>query len=321
MLQKFLLLCFFASVVSAEGYLGTEEKTYFDEHVLDQVLYDFYMNTKGPTNWPPPYRTRWGTMHSCAWDGRENVNPAPFGTRCVNGGWNTLATCGGLMYFDHLSGMAEGPMPEMLKAAKKLSRICLHGNKLNGNIWNTSFHVFMHTLDISSNRFTGSLGDDFMQRNTHSETINVGKNQFSGTLPRSLSYLTNTVALLMNDNQFEGTIPNLGALTKLSHLRLNNNRLSGTIGDWMSTMSRLAWVELDDNPDLSGPFPPLPPSVSRFTASGTKLSGMLPASYGTLPKLRHFLCKGCDVQCPTPDFFAHLQVSTHCRPAGSRLWE
>eukprot|EP00760_Papus_ankaliazontas_P036148 PhM_4_TR8223/c0_g1_i1/m.5855 len=318
-----ILLLLAVSPLLTLAWEGCDSVAYFDQKITDEALWDFYQQTKGPTQWPPLWRTRWKPT-PCAWDGAENHNPAPFGTRCVNGGWHPIAPRGdgGLMYLEHFSGMAEGPVPESFKVFQMVTVIDLHGNKLYGPIWNTSYHNFLHRFDLSNNQFSGTLGNDFMIRcKIHTETVNFANNKFSGTLPRSMPQLVGMIALLLQNNQFEGAIPPMPDLVRMSHLNLANNKFSGTLGDWVGKLKRLSWLELDNNAELEGPLPPtMPERLSYFSAKGTKLSGMIPTSYGNLSRLVHFDCTGCNLECPSPDLLAHVPFSSHCKPAKSYAW-
>lgn len=306
---------------TALAWLGCDYGMFFEPQRIDKALQDFYVNTKGPTNWPPQFRGRWDAKDPCAWDGNERAHPAPAGTRCLNGGWHPLPpkADGGLLFLEHFSGMAEGPVPPEFDAFQMTDFIGLAGNKLSGPLWNTSFHCFLHRLDISDNQFSGTLHPDFMQRNNkHAELFNFGGNRFEGAIPEGINELKELVVLLFNDNQFSGRVPDLSKLSKLRHLDLSRNKLSGTVGLWLKELKNLARVELDGN-DFEGDLPELPPSVSHFSASFTKFTGKIPASYSQLPFLRYFNCTGCKIECPTPDFLNHVYVSSHCRQP--RKWD
>jgi hypothetical protein len=319
-------LCLAACVAGDKTIFGCGEPHY-DSKDIDVALLRFYKETKGATQWPDKYKLFWGReTGSCAWDGDTRKTPSPFGTRCINGGapWNKLPPTGtgGLQYLEHLSGMAEGPIPPEFKTFFMIDFITLHGNKLTGPIWDTAYHCFLHRLDLSSNQLSGPLGDTFMKGSTqHSELINLGNNKFNGPVPASIATLKPLAALLLNDNEFSGDIPDLSPALNIRHLDLSNNKLSGKLGDWVGAMDNLAQLDVGGN-DLTGELPAtVPKKLSRFTGSGNKFSGTIPKAYGAAPYLRHFNCSGCkDLVCPTPDLLAHLPFSTHCKPADSRAW-
>ena len=325
MTSKIAVVAFVAALLAAtaNAFLGCEKPAPWPSQMQEDALQKFYKNTGGKDKkWPEAYRSGWENPNGiCAFDGNPKLHsPNPYGTRCLYGGFHPEPPKGdgGVMYLNHISGMAEGTLPEEFKAFWMITIISLHGNKLSGSIWDTSQHCFLFWLDLSSNQFSGSLPDNFMAGGgLHFATLNLGKNKFSGSLPASLNKLEGLIALQLNDNEFSGSIPDLSHMKTTRHLRLSNNKLSGTLGGWFKELQNLAWVEIENN-QLEGPLPPLPSTVSRFTASGNKFSGKIPESYAT-GVLRHFECTGCNLECPSEDFLAHLPYSTHCHK-NARKW-
>ncbi|ORC92011.1 Leucine-rich repeat transmembrane protein kinase [Trypanosoma theileri] len=292
--------------------MGCNYDLFFDTAVTSLALRRFYNNTGGP-RWPAQFRRGWEAEEPCAWDGNERAHPPPYGVRCVNGGWHTLPprADGGLLSMEHYSGEAEGEIPREFKAFQMTSAIGLSYNRLNGTMWDTSYHCFLQHLDVAHNRISGTLPDDFMVRNIHAEIINMAFNQLSGTLPRSLTRLTSLVVLLLDHNNFTGEIPDFSYLQHLHHLSLGYNNFTGRIGTWLRNMSTLGWLELEHN-KLQGPLPPLPRSVTRVNFAGNNFTGAVPESYGKHGYLRYFNCTGCTLTCPQKDMLAHLRYSSHC---------
>lgn len=316
-------LCSFSMVVRSADTFGCTTELVYPTTMQEQALQKFYISTKGPTQWPEAYRGNWESKFPCAWDGNERAHPAPVGSRCVVNGWYPLPPrgIGGLQYLIHLSGMAEGPVPEEFKSLQVIQAIVLTGNKISGSIWDTSTHCFLFNLDLSHNQMSGSLPTNFMAHNINGENINLAYNNFEGTIPgETLSNLQYLTALVLNDNKFSGVVPDLSKAVELRELNLGNNQLSGSLGSWIKDMPNLAWLDVSNN-NLEGSLPPaLPPKLSRFSASGNKFSGAIPEAYAQQAFLRHFNCTGCSLQCSKPDLLAHLPFSTHCKPPTSRKW-
>jgi len=304
------------STTAAYAFLGCEEPPVWDPKMIETALKKFYNNTKGD-QWPPAWKSpRWTSDMPCAWDGNERAHPAPPGTRCLNGGWHKFppAADGGLLFIEHFSRMAEGPIPEEFKALQMTDYIGLSYNKLSGGMWDTSNHCFMHRIDLSHNSMSGTLSQDafFAKSSVHLELMNLGFNQFSGNIPPCINKLETLSALLLNDNQFSGPLPDLSKLALLRHLNVANNQLSGAVGAWVGQLATLAILQLNGN-KFTGPLPPtLPQALQRFHGGGNAFSGLVPMSYGDLPYLRYFECTGCQLTCPKPDLLAHLAYSTHC---------
>lgn len=314
-----LLLLTFIFVAKAD--FGCDTGLFFEPRMNDIALGKFYNQTKGPTDWPKQFIRRWDAPDPCAWDGNEGLHQAPWGCRCVvNGAWHKAPPHGdgGMMFIDVAHGYAEGPVPEEFKAFQIADYIGLSGNKLNGPLWNTSFHCFLHRLDVSKNRFSGTLHPDFMMRATlHAEIINLGYNEFEGPLPTVINTFQALSALLVNNNKFSGEIPDYSQATNLRHLDLSNNQFTGNF-KWLRVMPNLAWIVLDNN-KFSGELPELGPVVSHFSASGAGFTGKIPVSYGNLGYLHVFNCTGCNLECPTPDLLQHVYFSTHCKTNANPL--
>ena len=76
--------------------------------------------------------------------------------------------------------------------------------------------------------------------------LDLPTNNLSGTLPSSLSALTNLTQLFLINNQLSGSIPSsLSALTNLQNLILSNNQLSGSIPSSLDTAYQLELAVLD----------------------------------------------------------------------------
>ena len=108
-------------------------------------------------------------------------------------------------------------------------------------------------------------------------TLNLGSNNnLNGTMPASLGNLTRLRHLSLNQNQLSGTIPDLGSLTSLRHLYLYDNQLSGTIPN-LDSLTSLRQLYLNQN-QLSGTIPDLG-SLTRLThlsLYNNQLSGTIP---------------------------------------------
>ena len=77
----------------------------------------------------------------------------------------------------------------------------------------------------------------------------------SGEIPPELGSLSNLPELYLEDNNLSGEIPaELGSLSNLTDLYLSNNELSGEIPPELGNLSNLTFLYLSDN-DLSGCVP------------------------------------------------------------------
>ena len=327
LLSSFIILSFIAltiifsltSNVVVNAWLHCDSPPKWDPHMIDTALKKFYEQTDGP-NWPKAYRANWVNPKGlCALDGDVQRHPYPVGVQCVIGGWHYVPpkADGGLQHMELFHGKISGPIPDEFKSFQMADWLGFWNNSITGNLWDTSNHCFLHRLDLSHNKMSGVLNPTtfFTGSSKHLELLNFGYNQFSGNIPDTINNLLTISGIVFRNNQFSGTIPDMSKLTKLRHLDLSNNKLSGTIGKWLKQLSTLSVLNLDNNVGLSGPLPELPDSITRFQASGNNgFTGPIPESYGALPRLRHFNCTGCTkITCPRSDLFNHLAWSSHCK--------
>ena len=103
----------------------------------------------------------------------------------------------------------------------------------------------------------------------------LNDNQLSGVIP-DLSGLTRLQRLSLDENQLSGEIPELSGLTSLQILSLSDNQLSGEIPD-LSGLTSLEWLFLGGN-QLSGKIPDLSglTSLTRLELYLNQLSGEIP---------------------------------------------
>ena len=120
-------------------------------------------------------------------------------------------------------------------------------------------------------------------------SINLGNRDISGTLAPELGDLSNLRNLFLNDNNLSGSIPeSLGNLPNFTGLiTFSRNNLSGSIPSSLGNLSNLQELWLGDN-NLSGSIPSSLGNLSKLTMlrlNDNNLSGQIPESLGNLSKL------------------------------------
>ena len=112
--------------------------------------------------------------------------------------------------------------------------------------------------------------------------------KLSGSIPPELGRLTSLEWLGLDDNELSGSIPpELGRLTNLTGLDLRDNDLSGSIPPELGRLTSLLRLDLRDN-DLSGSIPPelgRLTSLLRLDLRDNDLSGSIPPELGQLTSL------------------------------------
>ena len=109
-----------------------------------------------------------------------------------------------------------------------------------------------------------------------------------GPIPPELGSLTNLTGLFLQENSLFGPIPpELGSLVNLTSLNLGGNRLTGPIPSDIGKLSKLTLLRLYGNL-LSGPIPPQLghlTNLQRLSLDTNTLSGSIPPELGSLANL------------------------------------
>ena len=128
-------------------------------------------------------------------------------------------------------------------------------------------------------------------------------NQLSGTIPSELGSLTNLRRLYLEDSQLSGPIPpELGSLASLEHLALWGNQLTGEIPADLGSLANLQILALWGN-RLTGEIPAELGSLTNLESldlAYNELSGAIPAELGSLANLRTLLLHRNQLTGPIP---------------------
>ncbi|KAG4978415.1 hypothetical protein JHK84_038104 [Glycine max] len=96
--------------------------------------------------------------------------------------------------------------------------------------------------------------------------IVLNNNHIGGNIPSSLPVTLQH--FFLSDNQFTGSIPaSLSTLTELTDIDLSNNNLSGELPPSMENLSALTSVNVENN-QFAGPIPPKLLSIPSFRKDG-----------------------------------------------------
>ncbi|GJP82987.1 hypothetical protein CLOP_g13199, partial [Closterium sp. NIES-67] len=91
--------------------------------------------------------------------------------------------------------------------------------------------------DLSSNSITGSIPSSITSL-TQLVFLNIGGNLLDGSIPDSLDSMVVLMNLNMSGNHLKGSIPTtLGSMGSLKFLYMNDNQLTGSIPGFINPMN------------------------------------------------------------------------------------
>ncbi|GKV30605.1 hypothetical protein SLEP1_g39399 [Rubroshorea leprosula] len=131
--------------------------------------------------------------------------------------------------------------------------INLSGNHLEGPL--PSFPANTTHINLSKNRFNGSISSLCDITGMSIEFLDLSSNQLSGKLPNCMMYWSSLQILNLANNHFFGKIPTfVGSLSLIETFDLQNNNLFGKIPSSLRNCSKLQFLGLSNN-RLSGIIP------------------------------------------------------------------
>jgi hypothetical protein len=177
------------------------------------------------------------------------------------------------------SSFTSGTLPTELGYLTKMTLFHIRENHFSGSLpaqlgqWTA-----LEQLDISSNRFTGTIPPSVFASAVGATSIDVSKNRLTGSLPIEVGKLEKCQRFNIENNMISGDIPTeigalsrlqsfhggsnalsslpseIGRLTYLDTLALQQNNISGAIPSELSRIPRLFILDLSFNL-LSGTIP------------------------------------------------------------------
>ncbi|XP_021731642.1 probable LRR receptor-like serine/threonine-protein kinase At3g47570 [Chenopodium quinoa] len=249
-----------------------------------------------------------------------------------------------LYLIDLESNNLSGSIPESLGKLNKLTYLALGENMLSGIVPSSIFNL---TLLVSfglgfNNNLEGSLPSDLGIKLPNLQWFSISSNNFTGSIPTSISNSSGLTVLQLDDNNLTGQVPSLHKLANLSILFLSNNSLghgqagdlnfayslanatdlqvlgigdnilSGNFPKIFCNFSMLSSLEIDDN-YIDGQIPACIENLeylTGFAASGNQLSGIIPQGIGKLRNLDRLMLDANQFSGKIPSSIGNLTKMT-----------
>ncbi|KAH1104083.1 hypothetical protein GLYMA_13G300000v4 [Glycine max] len=149
----------------------------------------------------------------------------------------------------------------------------------------SAWHEQVHLLIVlNNNHIGGNIPSSLPVTLQH---FFLSDNQFTGSIPASLSTLTELTDMSLNGNLLTGEIPDaFQSLTQLINLDLSNNNLSGELPPSMENLSALTSVHLQNN-NLSGTLDVLQGlPLQDLNVENNQFAGPIPPKLLSIPSFR-----------------------------------
>ncbi|URE07483.1 LRR receptor-like serine threonine-protein kinase [Musa troglodytarum] len=211
----------------------------------------------------------------------------------------TIGNLSSLVELDLSGNYFVGEIPAILVKHPRLILLQLDDNQLHGSIPPSLGKCPLETLNLASNKLTGTTPKEIFYMPSLTKLFNISYNSLTGSLPFEIGNLKNTPTidvsnnrlsgeipstiaecqvlqyLYMQGNLFRGPIPSFGQLKGLRVLDVSSNSLSGHIPDFLRSFN-MTYLNLSFN-DLDGEVPKdgIFGNASAFSVVGnSKLCGV-----------------------------------------------
>jgi Leucine-rich repeat (LRR) protein len=159
-----------------------------------------------------------------------------------------------IVFFDVSLNLLEGNLPIFSSKNSRLDEFRCSNNKFYGKIPEMNFLTDLRTLDLSWNRFNGTMPGNSNKDLIDLKYLRINNNEFSGTIAANNSNHRGLLELNCANNSFT-SLSGLGEeIFDLEALDLSSNHLSGTIAEGYGEFSKLTALNLASNL-LSGTIP------------------------------------------------------------------
>ncbi|CAL5400672.1 unnamed protein product [Camellia sinensis] len=201
--------------------------------------------------------------------------------------WNLSSS---LYFLDLSHNQIHGEIPYLL-APPEGQNIYLNSNHFNGLLPHISSDLY--DLDLSNNSFFGDISHFLCDKKDKQQNLvflDLGENLLSGEILDCWMSWQSLKIIEMGNNNLTGNIPrSMGLLGGLQSLHLHNNHLSGEISSSLQNCMSLVLVDLGEN-EFHGSIPTWMaerlPYLIVLTLRSNKLDGIIPPELCRLSHLQ-----------------------------------
>uniref|UniRef100_A0A8R7UWJ2 Leucine-rich repeat-containing N-terminal plant-type domain-containing protein n=1 Tax=Triticum urartu TaxID=4572 RepID=A0A8R7UWJ2_TRIUA len=122
-----------------------------------------------------------------------------------------------------------------LKGLRGLRSVSFMDNQFTGPMPDVNELPGLRAIFLSGNKFSGEIPADAFDGMSSLKKVALSKNNFSGPIPASLAGVPKLMDLLLDDNKFQGKIPDLPQ-KELKVVNVANNELEGEIPASLKSM-------------------------------------------------------------------------------------
>lgn len=132
----------------------------------------------------------------------------------------------------------------------------------------------------------------------------------TGNIPPEIGDLTELEVLQLNNNNITGELPSeLFSLRNLKDLNLQVNKIEGEIPNEIENLTNLEYIRLDDN-NIEGSIPQCLTSLTKLKVvqlGGTNISGEIPSEIGNLTDLETLIINETQISGSIPESLTQLK--------------
>ncbi|KAL3911614.1 MAG: hypothetical protein SGILL_007211, partial [Bacillariaceae sp.] len=171
----------------------------------------------------------------------------------------SLASLPGLLFLDIRDNLLTGTIPRIIGRLPELVTFFAQNNQLVGNLPSFSGNDGMlQSINLSNNNLDGNLNAFFGSNGPTNRlfTVDLSSNKFTGSIPPSIGEYDALNDLVLEDNALTGPMPiSIGNLKEMDTLVLRQNSLSSTLPEEIGMAESLIHLDVSFNRLTVGLYP------------------------------------------------------------------